>query len=60
MLELVIHGEYEAKFIVTSLISQAMKIVVDIEFMQQSVAMLYVKNAVPFAKLFTQACIAHP
>lgn len=37
-----------------------MRVAVDLEFMQQCVAMLYVKNVLPFAKLFAQACLAHP
>jgi len=59
-MEFVIFGEYEAKYIVTSLICQAMKLAVDIEFMQQCVALLSTKMMMPFVKIFSAASVSHP
>ena len=58
-MEFVIYGEYEVRFIVTSLICEAMKHRVDLEFIQQCVAMLYVKSIVPFVKIFNFAYFSH-
>lgn len=52
-------GEYEAKFIVTSLIIQAMKFSVDLEFMQQCVALLNTKMMMPLIKIFGVAPTFH-
>ncbi len=52
-------GEYEAKFIVTSLIIQAMKFSVDLEFMQQCVALLNTKMMMPLIKIFGAAPTLH-
>lgn len=55
MLEFVLNADYDARFIVTSLICHAMKLVVDLEFIQQCVAMLNIKIILPFVKIFSQA-----
>lgn len=58
-MEFVMFGEYEAKFIVTSLIIQAMKVSVDLEFMQQCVALLNTKMMMPLVKIFGVAPTLH-
>lgn len=58
-MEFVLNGDYEVKFIVTSLICQALKIAVDLEFLQQCVALLPTKSVIPFAKIFTHAYNSH-
>ena len=58
-MEFVMFGEYEAKFIVTSLIIQAMKVTVDLEFMQQCVALLNTKMMMPLVKIFGVAPTLH-
>jgi hypothetical protein len=58
-MEFVMFGEYEAKFIVTSLIIQAMKVSVDLEFLQQCVALLNTKMMMPLVKIFGVAPTLH-
>lgn len=60
MLEFLLHAEYDVRSIVTSLVCQAMKLVVDLEFIQQCVGMLNVKIILPFVKIFPYAYQLQP
>jgi hypothetical protein len=59
LMEFVIFGEYEVKYIVASLIIQAMKVHVDLEFLQQCVALLSSKMMMPLVKIFGIAPTLH-
>ncbi len=59
IMEFVLYSEYEVRYVVTSLLCQAMKIAVDVEFLSQCVALLYSKNVIPFVKIFAHAYNAH-
>jgi len=60
MLEFVLYAELEVRFIVTSLICHAMKLAVDMDFIQQCVGMLNTKSILPFVKIFSFSCQLQP
>ena len=60
MLEFLLHAENDVRSIVTSLVCHAMKLVVDLEFIQQCVGMLNVKIILPFVKIFPHAYQLQP
>jgi hypothetical protein len=58
-MEFVIYGDYEVRLLVTGLICQAIKMHVDTDFITQCVGLLYVRNFIPFVKIFSCASVAH-